>query len=332
MGTWTSAVWGDEEFLAGLRTFVAHAVDGPATIEVVARQPWSAVWRVRVGSRTSYLKTNCPGQAFEARLVRDLARVAPDQLVPVIAADPERDLLLTEDLGPTLEQLGRATDVDAWCRVVAESAALQRRVATTGVDLGLTVMEPCDASTYVADAVGRLAALAPGDPRRLDPDVAHRLEALLPTVERWSDRVDDLDLPLTLVHNDLHAANVVPLAGTLRFFDFGDAVAGEPLANLLIPLHIASRELGAGRDDPRLWRIADAGLEVWNDLVPMADLREALPASLQLARLARVESWRRCVATMTPEEQAQWGYVPARWLGMLLEPPPVEVRPSAART
>jgi hypothetical protein len=332
VSTWTSAVWSDEDFLAGLRAFVADAVGGPTAIEAVSRQPWSAVWRVRTGGRTSYLKQNCPGQSHEARLVADLAQLAPDQVVPVLAADPVRDLLLTEDLGPTLQDLGRGGDVASWCSVVAESAALQRRVADSGFDPRLTVMEPSAASTYVADAVGRLAALAPEDPRRLAPAVAHRLERLLPTVDRWSDRVEELDLPLTLVHNDLHAANVVPAAGTLRFFDFGDAVVGEPLGNLLVPLYIAQGALGATHDDPRLWRIADAGLEVWSDLAPLSALRAALPAALQLARLARVESWRRCVATMTPAEQAAWGYVPARWLGLLLEAPPVEVRPTAART
>ncbi len=332
VSTWTSAVWSGEEFLAGLRAFVTPAVGEPLAIEPVGRQPWSAVWRVRAASGTSYVKQNCPGQAHEARLVAELATLAPDQLVPVLAADPERDLLLTADLGPTLTDLGRAGDVDTWCRVVAESAALQRRLVRIGVTTPLTVLTPCDASTYVADAVGRLAALPPEDPRRLDPDVAHRLERLLPTLDRWADEVEELDLPLTVVHNDLHAGNVVPLDGTLRFFDFGDALVADPLGNLLLPLVAAQRELRAPDDDPRLRRIADAGLEAWSDLVPLPALRAALPAALQLGRIARVESWRRCVASMTPEERAEYGWVPARWLGMLLDAPPVGATPSAART
>lgn len=337
MSTWTSAVWSDEDFLADLRAFVVAAVGEPDSLEVVALRPWSAVWRVTTAGSTSYLKQNCPGQSHEARLVSTLHGLAPDHVVPVVAADPSRDLLLTADLGPTLEARGQSADVDVWCRVVADGAALQRRVVESDVDLRLTVMAPCEASTYVADAVGRLAALDWADPRRLAPDVAHRLGQLLPAVDRWADRVEDLDLPLSLVHNDLHASNVVLGDGSLRFFDFGDAVVGDPLANLLIPLHTVQQELGAEPDDPRLWRIADAALEVWSDLAPAAALRAALPASLQLARLARVESWRRCVATMSAAERADWGSVPARWLGLLLEDPPLGVRslgvrPVAART
>jgi hypothetical protein len=73
--------------------------------------------------------------------------------------------------------------------------------------------------------------------------------------------------------------------------------------------------------------VADAGLEPWSDLVDARRLREALPAALQLARLGRVECWRRCVATMTPAERGEWGDAPAYWLGTLLEEPPVGSSP-----
>jgi hypothetical protein len=65
-------------------------------------------------------------------------------------------------------------------------------------------------------------------------------------------------------------------------------------------------------------------LEVWSDLVPSSVLRAALPGALQLARLARVESWRRCVATMSAEERSEHGSAPAEWLGSLTEAPPID--------
>lgn len=332
MSTWTSATWGTDEFLTGLCSFISDAVGVPDRLERVADRPWSAVWRVTVGGTTSYAKQNCPGQTHEAGLVQGLARVAPEFVVPVLAADPRRDLLLTADLGPTLSEQGRTTDIDLWCRIVADAATLQRRSLKTAAASELTVLAAADATTYVADAVGRLAGLEPGDPRRLDPGVAAGLQALLPTVERWSDLVEELDLPLALVHNDLHSSNVVAADGALRFFDFGDAVLGNPLGNLLVPLDAVRDEIGASADDPRLWRIADAAIEVWSDLVPAAAMRAALPAALQLARLARVESWRRCVVSMTAAERDVWGSAPADWLGSLLDPAPLRVKPRAGRT
>jgi len=324
--TWSSAVWRSEAFAAELRAFVAAAVGEPTVFEQRKIRPWGAVWRVEAGGAVYFAKQNCPGQAHEAGLVSALARIAPSYVVPVVAADPGRDLLLTLDLGSTLFELGGDHDVDTWCRIVRDAALLQRAVVPHADELGLTQMPPECATTYVGDAIGRLGALPVGDPRRLTGDVAERLRALLPTIERWSDQVADLDLPLTLNHNDLHAANVVAPESPdepLRFFDFGDAVVAEPLAALLIPLNVSSRDLDAGPDDLRLRRIADAALEVWTDLVPPRALRAALPAALQLARLARVESWRRCMVTMTTEEREEFGSAPAEWLGTLVEDPPV---------
>lgn len=327
--TWTSAVWMTAEFREELRDFVVPAVGEPTVLEPLKVRPWSTVWRVESAAGVHYAKQNCPGQAHEAGLVVELARIVPDRVAPVAAADPGRDLLLTPDLGPTLRASGAAADPDVWCRILVEAAALQREVTTHVAELPLKVLLPGDATTYVADAIGRLAALPAGDARRLPAEEAVRLEALLPAVCEWSDDVADLGLPITLNHNDLHDDNVIAPAGdaALRFFDFGDAVLTEPLGSLLIPLGVCADILEAGPDDPRLHRVVDAALEVWTDLVPAARLRAALPAALQLGRLARAESWRRCVASMTHAERGEYGAAPARWLGTLGEDPPVGTRP-----
>lgn len=323
---WTSAVWETPAFRAELRDFVVRAVGEPSTFEPVKVRPWSTVWRAEADGATWFAKQNCPGQAHEARLMAALTRIDPEHVVPVVAADPARDLLLTEGIGSTLGDAGEAHDVDAWSRILRDGALLQRAVAPHVDELGLTVMPPECATTYVGDAIGRLGALPAGDPRRVPEDVVDRIRALLPQIERWSDVVGDLDLPLTINHNDLHAFNVIAPGGAaepLRFFDFGDAVVTDPLGALIVPLTSCAGELDAGPDDLRMRRIADAALEVWTDLAPGRALRAALPAALQLGRLARVESWRRCVTTMTTAERAEFGSAPADWLGTLDADPPV---------
>jgi Ser/Thr protein kinase RdoA (MazF antagonist) len=135
--------------------------------------------------------------------------------------------------------------------------------------------------------------------------------------------VSALGLPVTLNHNDLHENNVFDVGHRLRFFDFGDALLTEPLGVLLIPLNILGEKLGADSDDPRLWTVANAALEVWSDLVPLGDLRAALPAALQLGRLGRVESWVRTQPSLSDDELADWGPVAATWLGTLCADPPV---------
>lgn len=325
--TWTSAAWRTPEFLTELRAFVAPEFGDQVELVEVRRRPWSAVWRVSVGDRAGYVKQNCPGQQHEAGLVRRLADIAPDYLVPVLAVDAGRDLLLTPDLGATLGDTGLAEE-RLWSRIVRDGALLQRAVTPYAAGFGLARITADVATTYVADAVGRLAALPGGDPRRLDAEDAQRLRRLLPTLGRWADEVAELDLPATINHNDLHADNVFAPTDAerpLRFFDFGDAVLTDPLAGLLIPLQVLASEWACAADDRRLVRVADAALEVWSDLVPLPRLRAALPAALQIGRLARVESWRRCIATMTQAERAEFGGAAAGWLTSLTAPPPYRV-------
>jgi hypothetical protein len=69
--------------------------------------------------------------------------------------------------------------------------------------------------------------------------------------------------------------------------------------------------------------VADAALEVWSDVVPVRELRAALPAALSLGRLGRVESWARCQPSLSDEELDEWGHVAAAWLGTLDADPPV---------
>jgi Ser/Thr protein kinase RdoA (MazF antagonist) len=196
--------------------------------------------------------------------------------------------------------------------VVAAGAQLQLEVSRYAdhlVGAGLTVLAPAGCPAYVARRLGELTlpepmAATPGD------------------VERWTDQVGALGLPLTLCHNDLHGRNVFDRDGELRFFDFADALVTEPLAGLLVPLNVLMNQLDCAPDDPRLRRVADAALEVWSEHAPMTELRGVLPAALQLARLAKVESWIRCTSPMNDAERAEWGGAAEAWLATLGEPPP----------
>ncbi|WP_076258978.1 phosphotransferase [Intrasporangium flavum] len=331
-GEGPSTRWTSDAFAAELRGWVADAVAGLgagalAGLEPVHQRPWSTVWRASTtGGDVFWAKQNCPHQAFEAALLEVLARCAPDRVVPLAAVDPARGLHLVPDQGEVLGASVDPHDTDTWCRVVAEAMHLQRELAGCTLELvgaGLAPLHPLDAADYVVARASQLSALPDADPRRLDAEASLRVLSRAPRVAEWGEGLDALGLPLALVHNDLHANNVFATASGMRFFDFGDAVLAHPLTAMFVPLNVLAHRLEALPDDPRLRRVADAGLEVWSDVAPAAVMRAALPAALRLGRLGRVESWLRVTATMTPSELAEHGDAAAWWLAAVGDEPPV---------
>ena len=315
--------WGTDAFRDELCDWCTSVV-GPVTAMTQQKlRGWATVWRVETPDGVWFAKQNCPGQQTEIPLMAALARLVPERVVPVRAAAD--GFLLTPDQGEVFSETAGG-DLENWVRLAREAALLQRALVPHHgelVTLGMTQLRPEESVDYLAARVEQYARLAGDDPRALAPEVADRMRAHLPVVRRWAEQVAALGLPMTLNHNDLHENNVFDVDGRLRFFDFGDALVTEPLGVLLIPLNILGGRLEADSDDPRLWRVVDAALEVWSDLVPAAELRAALPAALQLGRLGRVETWVRCQPSLSDDELAQWGPVAATWLGTLDADPPV---------
>jgi hypothetical protein len=330
-GAGPSDRWTSPDFESELRGWVGEALrelDADlGSLEAVHQRPWSTVWRATtVDGGVYWAKQNCPHQSFEAALLLVLDRLAPRRVVPVVAADLARGLHLVPDQGPVLADVVAADDIDAWCRVVAEAMRLQRDLVGHEGDLvaaGLSTLSPEDSPAYVEARVDALTSLPTDDARRMSDDDASRLRELLPQVRAWAFDVDALGLPACLVHNDLHANNVFATREGMRFFDFGDAVLGHPLSALFVPLNVLRHRLSAAPDDPRLRRVADAALEAWSDVVPVAELRSALPAALRLGRLGRAESWLRVTATLTPSEAAEYGDSGTWWLAALGDESPV---------
>ncbi|MBI2243017.1 MAG: hypothetical protein HYU55_03375 [Nocardioides sp.] len=323
--------WAGKAFRSELLSWVTSAVGEPRSLEPVQTRPWATVWRAETATGVFYAKQNCATQSYEAALVLALNDLAAHRVVPLTAVDPARGLFLTPDLGMPAGDVERDADADLElrCRVVAAGAHLQLEVARYVdrlVEAGLTTLAPADCVGYVEERLEAFAALPPGDPRGLAAEQAAAVRAALPRVAGWADRVAALGLPLTLCHNDLHGRNVFEVRGELRFFDFADALLTEPLAALLVPLNVLARGRGLSPDDPQLARVADAALEVWSEHAPMAELRAALPAALQLARLARTESWIRCLASMDDAELAEWGDSAAYWLGSITQDSPYRPR------
>ncbi|HEX6073649.1 MAG TPA: phosphotransferase [Micromonosporaceae bacterium] len=315
-------IWANAEWRAEVTEWV-RAVTAHHGLRITGEfhQPrirfWSTQLTVPTDAGVLWFKENCPGQAFEARLVALLAELTPDQVVAPLAVEPERGWLLTPDGGETLTD---SADLDTWLRVVMEWAQVQRcladhvgRLQDAGVSLMPTVL--------AAELTERYTDLSPDRPGHLDPETAERVRARLPVIAEWGRHLAATGLPVTLDHNDLHADNAfTPRPGErLRFFDFADAVLGHPLCSLMVPLRTLGSTLGCGDDDPGLRRLVDAYLEVWTDLADRATLRSAVAPALRLAALHRAESWRRVLPYASASERSRYGDPAAHWLATVLD-------------
>lgn len=297
------------------------AVTGPITRE--RTRFWSVHLTVDTDAGRFWFKENCPLQSFEARLVAGLRPIAGDLIVEVTATEPDEGWLLTPDQGPVIRDTGLAGDVGTYERLLTRWGTLQRAVITSGLDLGsygLTTMDPAGAADYLLAQVDRLNALPIADVGRMTDDAAARLRALAPTVRGWAETVLATGLPLTLDHSDLHLGNAFadPASGQLRIFDFSDAVTSNALCTLLVPLRVMTQgDDGMVPGPGAVGRVVDAYLETLSDLAPARDLRAAVPAALELAKLNRHESWRRALVGADAASYDELGGAPAAWLSML---------------
>lgn len=289
---WTPAVWSTPEFEDELRDWMTPHTGAVRSLVRVKDRPWSGVWRVDAEAGTYYVKQNCPGQQQEARIVSVLSRVAPTLIVAPVALDEGHDLLLTEDAGLTYRDALAAGEALSWSEMLRDAMLLARASVPVVDELRLTVLAPGGIRMFIERAAAEWEI-----PAQLHADIARAVEV----AGAAGDRLAALGLPLAMNHNDLHDANAFVIDGQARFFDFGDAVASDPLTALRIPLGVYARSVDAAEDDPRVLSVADAALEVWSDLAPMSALRAALSDAHRLAAVARAESWHRVITSMPVE-------------------------------
>ncbi len=285
-------------------------------------RPWGSVWRVVAGGRVYFAKQNCPGQAHEAGLLSALTRIAPEYVVPVVAADPGRDLLLTRDLGRTLAERGADHDVDTWCRIVRDAALLQRAVAPqrgrSRADPDAARVRRRRTSATRSAGSARCLPVTRAGCRRTSPSgcgpCCRRSSAGRTRWPSWTCRSPSTTTTCTRATWSPRRAPMSRCASSTS----ATPSLTEPLGALLIPLNVSARRArrrsgrpAAAPDRRRSARGVDrSGART---RAPQRPCRQRSSS----ARLARVESWRRCVVTMTAEERAEFGSAPADWLGTL---------------
>jgi len=320
--------WGDPRWLGEARDWIdaecaraGLSRTGPA---LARGRPYSVVARVPTGDGTVWFKASPPAGAFEPALLGALAAWHPDLFAAPIAVDLDRAWSLTRDGGPTLRAQQSGTGDAVWHATLRGYAALQIDLSRRAGDLlglGLADLRP----SSVPGQFEKLLA-DPATERGIDtPDGITRvqyeaLRLLAPRLRIWCAELNDLGIPASLDHADVHPGNI--FATTRTPFDWGDAAVAHPFASLLVGLRTAAEHARLPPRSPELAVLTENYLEPWLDAgYSRAAADRSLTLALRIAPLARALTWGRLFPCYLGHPRPA-GHA-ARALAALLKPDPL---------
>ncbi len=258
-----------------------------ASVEQLSNWCISSVLRVATGQGDIYFKATARSPLFvdEGPVTQGLAELFPGRIPRVIAVDSARSWMLTEDFGPVV---GWGAPVETRVAVLEDHARLQVE-AVDHVDellaLGLFDRRPDWLARQLESLLNEPGALG------LDETELEKLGARIPAVVDACGRLAAGPIPDTLVHGDLHLANVAGASAPYVFFDWTDPSVAHPFFDPLA-IHF-EKDLATRRTlrDAYLagWRAYaadDALIELWELCLPLAALNQAIS---YLSILANVE-------------------------------------------
>ena len=323
--------WRDPRWLAEAEDWIDAACARAALIRTGPAQgrgrPYSVVARVPTDGGTAWFKASPPASRFEPALLVALADWHPDRFAAPIAVDLDRAWSLTRDGGPTLrERDSSAPDADRWPAVLRGYAQLQ--AALTGrpaelLTLGLADLRPGSVPGQYERLLGDPAILQAIDAAGgIARDQHGALRALAPRLRDWCAELDQLGIPASVDHADVHPGNIFAASGVP--FDWGDAAVAHPFSSLLVALRTAAEHTRLSPRSPELTRLTASYLSPWLEAGYSREaVDRALPLALRVAPLARALTWGRIFPCYLGHPAL--AVHKARALAAMLEPDPLGV-------
>jgi hypothetical protein len=295
--------WSQPGWRARAQAWIETQVTEPlGDAEYVKIRPWSAVLRQPTRTGDVYFKANLSALANEPELTRLLHRIAPGQVLDVLADEPHEGWMLQADGGPTMQsRLDGVDDLARWEVMLAVYADVQVRASGHAEEL-----------------------VAAGAPDRRLPRLRPLFEELVAGEAdplALAGRVDELaaelgayGLPATIDHSDLHAGNVLAPGDRYVIFDWHEGAVTHPFFSMMVATrwleHNHGVEPGGAHDE----RLRDAYLEPWAAYGSRAELRAALDLALRLGPLTRALGWQRVLGGMPPAAAGEWAGHLSGWL------------------
>jgi Phosphotransferase enzyme family len=307
-------LWTRPDWLAEVEAWIRERVDVTGEIEQPHVRWWSTVLRVPTADGVVWFKACHPSHGFEPALTLELARLRPQRVIRVLAADVERGWMLTADAESRLrELLSTPDDLVRWEEFLplyadVQLAAVERvgRLLEAGVPDERLAVLPMHFEQVLADRGVLLVDREDG----LDEDQHERLLASVPEVARLSEELAAAGIPETVQHDDLHDGNVFVRDGEYLVFDWGDSCISHPFHSLVVALRAAAWRFELAPADARLERMRDAYLEPFAAYGSRAELQGVFSTAYRLGTIARALSWYRAVQAFPEIEPEQSDSVP----------------------
>lgn len=240
------------------------------------------------------LKAVPPLFRAEPALLQLLERVAPGATPTVVAAGLDRGwVVLREVDGVALADAPRLED---WVAAVQALARLQLASLDCLGDLaacGCAERPILELPAQLAHVCSRVVPIATANGHALTPSEIAALRALQDPLLRDARALAALPVPVTLVHGDFHANNIMVTSGNSHpvILDWTDGALSHPFFDLLT--FYRSDAAAVRWDGASLTGITDGYLAMWTDagVAPADDVREAYRTAQRLAPLYHAISY-----------------------------------------
>jgi len=280
--------------------------------------PWSTAMRIPTADGPVWFKAGTDAFAHEAALTSFLADLMPGHSPRVIAVNVDEGWFLTEDLGEKLRtHINTVADLHWWQSIVAIYADLQQRAAESFDELERTGIIDRRLPALKAqwnELFADTDRLMIGMPDGISEERYRLALELWPRVEKLAMEADRAGLPYTVVHEDLHDANVFLHGDRLIIADWGDSCIANPLTTLTVLLRSAAHRRKLPETAPEIVAIRDKYLAYWCEYAPAAELRRAADAAARIGMIHRSLTWRNAIMSAPAEHTAEWADAVPGWL------------------
>jgi len=228
-----------------------------------------------------WLKATSVPSTHEFEITRTIAHHCPEFLPPLVAARTDWNAWVTEEAGQPLHD---AQSYDAFAQSthclaelqIASTAHIGDLLSSGCFDQRLSVLRTHlpTLSKYLEEIMAKQTST------RVLPLNTHRLHELGRLIEEASEAMQTLDVPDTLIHNDMNPGNILFDGLRVVLTDWSEAGIGNPFLTFR---HLQVQALEA--DETHSWarRIRHIYTKHWRNLLSESQIRRALALSPPLA-------------------------------------------------